>query len=99
MRLPKIVQICGKTYIVTKNKKKWSSEGKTGTRKIEIGTRWNSDEHEFEDFLHETAELVCCEKRVHYRAADDSIQIVMNHKEFSDFINDVATAIRPIIKE
>lgn len=99
MRLPKTVQICGKTYTVIKNKKKWNSRGQTGTRKIEIGTKWNSDEREFDDFLHETAELVCCERHIHYMANNDDVKIVMNHKEFTDFVTDVATAIRPVIKE
>lgn len=98
MNLPKKVQICGKTYTVKRNKKSWSSKGRTGDRKITIGTKWSSDEHEFESYLHEVAELVCCERHIHYISGDDNVMFVMSHREFTDVMNDVATAIRPMVK-
>ncbi len=98
MRLPRTVNICGKTYTVTKNRAKWDSGGRTGNRQISIGTKWNSDEHELDSFLHEVVELVCCERKLHYMASNDDVKIVMNHKEFTDAITDVATAIRPMLK-
>ncbi len=99
MRLPKTVNISGKTYTIAKNKKKWSSRGQTANRQIVIGTKWNSDEHELDSFLHEVFELVCCERHTHYMAGDDNVRIVMSHREFTDVITDVAVAIRPMIKE
>lgn len=98
MRLPRKVQISGHTYSISTNKKSYSSRGRTGTRKICIGTKWSSDERKFGDYLHEVVELVCCERKVHYQASNDDIRIIMSHKEFTDVINDVATALKPMIR-
>lgn len=99
MKLPKKIQISGKTYIVSKNNKSYDSSGRTGDSKITIGTKWKSDEHELDSFLHEVIELVCCERHCHYLAGDDTIVITMNHREFTDVVRDVAIAIRPMIKK
>lgn len=98
MKLPKTVVISGRTYTVSKNSKSYGSSGETGKRTISIGTKWKSDEHEFDTFLHEVVELVCCERKCHYTAADDTIAITMNHREFTEVITDVATAIKPMLR-
>ncbi len=99
MNLPKKVKICGHTYSVSIGRKSYNSWGRTDTRKIWVGTKWKSDERKFGDYLHEVIELVCCERKVHYQASNDDIKIVMSHQEFTDVVNDVATAIMPIMEK
>ncbi len=101
MRLPKKVDICGKTYSVSKDNKNFNSGGSTHKQEITVGTRGNqSDERQFDGFVHETVELVTCEKR--YRYGDghsESSVFVMNHKEFEQFASALATAIYPMVRE
>ena len=98
MKLPKTVQICGKTYSIVKNPKNENSSGRTFKQKMEIGTKEQSVERQFEGFVHEVAELVCCENNYRYGDGNSECSIfVMNHKEFERFIGDVATAIRPMV--
>ncbi len=102
MRLPKIVNICGKTYTVkqAKDKNGWSGSGKTGHQEITISLdRYHSEERKFDVYLHEVVEMICCERHVRYEASDGGLVFVMTHKEFDDFAADVATAIRPMIKD
>lgn len=100
MKLPKTVNICGKTYTVTENNKRYGGEGSTTSQAIEIGTKFKRREKHFENFIHEVAETIACEDNFRYgEGASDGSIFVMTHKEFDRFIVDLATAIKPMIKE
>ena len=99
MRLPKTVQICGKTYNVTKNAEKENGRGRTFAQQIEVGTKDQTAERCFSTFVHEVAELVCCENNYRYGDGRSETSVfVMSHKEFERFIDDVAIAIRPMVR-
>lgn len=97
MRLPEKVNICGKTYRVCSGNT-LSSSGDTFKQKVNVGTKGQTDERIFENYLHEIAELAACEQAVRFMAADDEVVFVMTHKQFTGFVNDVSTAILPMIK-
>ncbi len=99
MRIPKKVTICGKTYNVTLNRKTGNSSGHTWPQTIVVGAiKPQTAERRFENYLHEIAELVACEQKTRFEAADDEIAFVMNHKQFSNFVTSVAYAIYPMVK-
>ncbi len=98
MRLPRTVNICGKTYIVRRNSASVHSSGGTHPQKMIIGTKGNSPERVFESYLHEVLELVACELHLRYKAADDDIMIIMTHKQFDDFAANIATAVGPMCR-
>ncbi len=98
MKIPKTIKICGKTYTVTKDPKFEHGRGKTFKQEIIVGTCGQTDERVFDTFLHEVAELVCCENN--YRYGDrqsETLMFVMSHKEYERFISDVANAIYPLL--
>ena len=66
MKLPKTVQINGKTYTVRKNPDSEDGRGTTFAQLVEVGTKNQSDERQFDTFLHEVAELIACEKNLRY---------------------------------
>ena len=100
MRLPKAVNISGKTYTVRVSKKEWGGSCRTGKQEIVVGTEKSQSSHRiFNNFTHEIIEAVTLERKLRYEAADDEIMFVMTHKQFDDFARDVATAIRPMIKK
>lgn len=99
MKLPKTVQISGKTYAVRKDNKIWGGNGGTGRQEIVVGTRKDqSTQRKFENFMHEVTELVAAEHSLRYESADEEIKFVMSHKQFDRFASDVATAIFPMMK-
>lgn len=99
MRLPKKVQISGKTYNVRANPKKWGGRCRTGKQEIGVGTAKNqSGERILTNYIHEVLEAVTLERKLRYEASDDEIVFVMTHKQFENFAEDVTTALRPIIK-
>ncbi len=99
-RLPKTVQICGKTYPVKQVKDSYDGGGGTAKPSLWVGTKPKTPERIFEIFVHEVMELVACERGDRYGSgvSDDSM-FVMNHKEFDNFSVDVAAAIRPMLKD
>lgn len=100
MKFPKTVQISGKAYTVKKNDKRWGGRIRTGSQEIVVGTEKDQTSHRIlNNFIHEILEGVTLERKLRYEAADDEIMFVMTHKQFDDFAKDVATAIRPLIKE
>jgi len=100
MKLPKTVNICGKTYDVHKDRKGDHGHGQTFKQKITIGVKEQSDERQFDTFLHEVAELIACEKNLRYGDGHSETSVfVMSHKEFEYFASALATAIMPMIKE
>lgn len=99
MRLPKTVQISGKKYTVRKDNTTWGGKGGTGRQEIVVGTKSDqSAARQFENFVHEVAELSAAEQSLRYEASDEEIVFVMNHKQFNSFANDIATAIMPMVK-
>ena len=100
MKLPKTVQISGKKYTVRKDNTMWGGNGGTARQEIVVGTKKDqSCARQFENFMHEVAELAAAEQHLRYEAADDEVMFVMNHKQFNSFANDIATAIMPMIKQ
>lgn len=100
MRLPKTVQISGKRYTVRKDNTIWGGNGCTGKQELVVGTRSDqSTARQFENFVHEVAELSAAEQSLRYNASDDEILFVMTHKQFNSFANDIATVLFPMIKE
>jgi len=99
IKLPKAVNICGKTYSVHSDKNRWGGSCSTGSQKIVVGTAQDSSSHRrFTTLVHEILEGVFLERRLRYEAPDEEIVFVMTHKQFSDCAMDVATAIMPMIK-
>ncbi len=100
MKLPKTVNISGKTYNVLKDSNRENGTGRTFKQEITVGTKDQSAERHFETFLHEVAELTCCENNYRYGDGHSETSVfVMNHKEFERFIGDIAMAIGPMLKE
>ncbi len=100
MRLPKTVQISGKTYIVKKNDKHWGASCRTGSQEIRVGTKKDQSAHRIVgNFIHEILESVTMERDLRYQAADDEFIFVMTHKQFGCFAEDVTAAIRPMMKD
>ena len=99
MRLPKTVQISGKTYTVHGAKNSWGGSCSTGSQKITVGTARNTTRHRrLTSLVHEILEAVFLERRLRFESADDDVVFVMNHKQFSDYAMDVTTAIEPMLK-
>jgi len=100
MKLPKTVQISGKTYTVKKISDKWGGTCRTGRQVITVGTaRDQTGERVCANYIHEVLEAVALERKLRYEAADEEMVFVMTHKQFDDYAKDVAMAIRPMIKE
>lgn len=97
MRLPKTVNISGKTYIVNKNKKIWGGSCRNGSQKIVVGTSQDqSSQRIFTNYVHEVLEAVTLERKYRYEAGDEEVVFVMTHKQFDAFAKDVATALKPM---
>ena len=100
MKLPKTVNICGKTYTVTKDKKLFGGSATTGPQEIIVGTKHGKRERIFENIVHEVMESVACERDFRFSRGDSEGSVfVMTHKEFDCFVADVSTALRPMVKE
>ncbi len=100
MRLPKTVNICGKTYTVHGNKKEWGGCCCTGSQTIGIGTAKNQSSHrKFTNLIHEVLEAIALERRLRYEASDEESVFVMTHKQFDDYARDVATALKPMVNK
>lgn len=100
MRLPKTIQLNGKTYKVKQNPKVFGGSGSTAKQTIIIGTESKNAQRRFENLVHEIMECVACERGYRYGkgVSEDSV-FVMNHKEFDNFSVDVTAALWPMIKE
>lgn len=100
MRIPKTVQISGITYPVGMDKTSYDGGGSTSKPRITVGTKSKNNERHWEIFLHEVMEIAACERGCRYGGGlSDGSVFVMSHKEFDNFSRDIATAIRPMIKE
>lgn len=99
MRLPKTVNICGKTYKVKENRKLYDSRGSTLKQTIQVGCASKKAERRFENFIHEIMEIIACERGCRYgKGVSDDCVFVMNHKQFDNYAVDVAMSLRPMIK-
>lgn len=99
MKLPKTVQINGKTYSVKTNKARWGGRFNKGKQEIGVGIKGNqSEQRKFDNFVHEVLEAILEENNFRYRASDEEPVFIMTHKEFDSFALDVTTAIFPMIK-
>ena len=100
MRLPKTVQICGITYPVRAVKTSYDGGGSTASPEITVGTKSKNEERKFEILLHEIMEVAACERGYRYGSGtSDGCVFVMNHGEFDNYSKDVASAIRPMLKD
>lgn len=100
MRLPKTIQICGMTYPVRKDRTSYDGGGSTSKPRITVGTKSKNNERYWEIFLHEVMEIGACERGYRYGGGlSDGSVFVMSHKEFDNFSRDIATALRPLLKE
>ena len=100
MRLPKKVDISGMTYPVKTNNKSFDGGGSTTKPHITVGTKSKNSERHWEILVHEIMEISACERGYRYGGGlSDGSVFVMSHKEFDNFSRDVATAIRPMIKD
>lgn len=100
MRLPKTVQICGMTYLVKTDKTSYDGGGSTTNPHITVGTKSKNEERHWEILLHEIMEVAACERGYRYGGGlSDGSVFVMSHKEFDNFSRDIATALRPMIRE
>lgn len=63
MKLPKTVQICGKTYKVNRSPNEWGGSCETGAQVVTIGTAKNQSAHRISvNFVHEVLEAVALEQ-------------------------------------
>ncbi len=99
MRLPKNVNISGKTYSVKKNRNQWGGQTHSGPQTISVGVKADqSAKRKFDNFTHEVLEAVAIERNLRYIASDNEVVFVMTHKQFDDYAIDVATALWPMVK-
>lgn len=100
MRLPKKVQICGMTYPVKIDNTSYDGGGSTTNPQLTVGTKSKNEERHWEILVHEIMEVAACERGYrHGEGISDGSIFVMSHKEFDNFSRDVATAIRPLLKD
>lgn len=100
MKLPKTVQICGITYPVKTVHTSYDGGGSTSRPCLTVGTKSKNNERYWEIFLHEVMEVAACERGYRYGGGlSDGSAFVMSHKEFDNFSRDIATAIRPMLKD
>ncbi len=100
MKIPKKVTICGKVYKVSLDKTTGNSSGYTWPQTIKVGAiKSQSTERRFENYVHEIVELVTCEHKTRFEAADDEIVFVMDHKQFSNLCVSVASALYPMVSK
>ena len=100
MKIPKTVQISGKKYHVSRDGRSWGGHGSTGRQRISVGTsRDQTPARKFDNYVHEVTEMILCERHNRFSASDEEIVFVLNHKQFSDFASDIASALWPMVKK
>lgn len=99
MRFPKTVRIAGRVYNVRTDSRCWGGNGGTGGQEIVVGTRKDqSTERKFGNFMHEVLEIAACERNLRYTASDDEVVLVMTHRQFSHYSDDISAALWPMVK-
>jgi hypothetical protein len=102
MRLPKTINIGGKKYAVRRDERQPEGNGSFDTyaREIMVGSKHRRPEIAFETFVHEVIETILIENtfRYHRDGYPDEFIYTMNHNEMSRLADDVACAIRPMLK-
>ena len=102
MKLPKKVLIVGKTYTVRRERTKGEGYGRGDSSKriITIGSKNGDSVTCFETFVHEIVELCMLENGYRFnRDTNDEFIYMVNHHELDRLTMDVATGLRPMIKD
>ncbi len=102
MRIPKEVTIGGKKYSVKRDKSLSEGCGSANpmTRVMMVGSKNGLPGIAFETFIHEIMEASLIENnfRYHREGYPGDFTYNMSHAEFCRFADDVACAIRPMLK-
>jgi hypothetical protein len=100
MKLPKTVQICGKTFKVTAHKDKSGASFSVDDFTIKIGTKFPQDIPE--NFVHEVIEAVFLQRGMRYKLYDDSRSsdylFSFKHEEFQNAVIDIVIALKDYLK-
>lgn len=103
MRLPKKVNIGGKTYTVKRDESRGEGFGRANieTRVITVGSKNRLPVLAFETFTHEVMEASLLENcfSYHRNANPDDYFYRMTHVDFCRFADDVACALKPMIRK
>lgn len=100
MKLPKKLVICGITYPISAVKTSYDGGGSTTTPEITVGTKSRNKERQFEILLHEVMEIAACERGYRYGSGTSTgCVFVMDHSEFDNYSQDIASAIRPMLRK
>lgn len=98
MKIPKKIMLCGKPYVVTLDSSVDDGGGSTHKQKIVVGCKGQQSERIFDTFLHEVAELSCCENNFRYGDGHSETSVfVMSHKDFERFIGDLSSVLFPLL--
>ena len=100
MKLPKTLQICGKTYKITTNNKVGGAWFSCNKQMIELGTR-DSKERQLASLIHEIMEIVMVEREYRFQTSvlepeNGDYMFVFCHKGYEIIAEDVANVIRQI---
>lgn len=100
MRLPSKVTICGVEYKIVMNHNRDGAHVDNKNLLLEIGT-FNGQA--LNNFLHEIIEVILRDNLLRYRncyinSGDVDYMFVFDHKDFSNIIPQIATAIKGILK-
>lgn len=101
MRLPQKVAICGKDYLIRRDRtlSDGIGRGNLTTQIITVGAKDNKPQRAFETFLHEVCELVLVENKYrYYRDGDDGFFYMLDHAEFDKFIADLVISLKKVLK-
>ncbi len=102
MRLPKTVNIGGKHYKVTRDGNLSEGHGSlnTQTRVIMVGSANRDPVTALDTYIHEVMEVSLIENHFRFNrdAHPDDSRFEMTHPEFCRFADDVAGALRPMLK-
>jgi hypothetical protein len=96
MKIPKSVIIAGRCYKVIRDKSISGAEWHSDPGVIKIGHH-QSDEELTQWLIHECIEAILVMRNHGYENAE-SRMFVFNHSEFSNIINDVYLALKPMLK-
>lgn len=97
MKLPKHVTIAGrKMRVITDDKECRGGEWVSDPGWIKVGQH-GSDEERINIFIHECLEAILTLRGHRYESYPEAYRFVLDHDEFTNFINDAYLAISDII--
>ena len=101
MKIPKTVFIAGKEWKIVIDKKEAGASFCTSETTMTIGTLWGEGQTR-ENFLHEILEAILCERMLRYKLRDGldngDLMFVMKHEDMSQVVQDLALALKDVIK-